>query len=320
MCFLLLVGLLAAAADGELSAEQLTPAALQQQRGKLVPLERHGLKFELFLPLSWQPPSAGDDGSATNLPPVLIFLHGRGESGAFEVTNAQSLPLQLLTNHTFTERFPFIVVVPQCPTKCMMQNHWLSSTLQGVTALVREWVLHQPDGSGVGGDRSRVYLAGQSMGGHGAWIYAAQQPRLFAAVVVVCGYMQGSRETRTITERLARTRLPVAVYHSADDVVIPVFASDKAVAALRALGYEGGSGGTDDIRPLRYVRYDHAPGPPIEEFANLVGHGSYELAFRDGELYTWLLSQRCTRCAARPHVAWHALDAGGGHGEVERRV
>ena len=41
------------------------------------------------------------------------------------------------------------------------------------------------------GDPTRVYLTGQSMGGHGAWMFAAQQPRFFAAVAVVCGYAQG---------------------------------------------------------------------------------------------------------------------------------
>ena len=111
------------------------------------------------------------------------------------MTNAQSLPLQLLSNRSFMASFPFIAIVPQCPQECAMANHWLSSTLQGVTALLRDWVLTPPSEGGLGGDRARVYLAGQSMGGHGAWIYAAQQPRLFAAVVVVCGYTQGGRET-----------------------------------------------------------------------------------------------------------------------------
>ena len=41
------------------------------------------------------------------------------------------------------------------------------------------------------GDPTRVYLTGQSMGGHGAWTFVAQQPRFFAAVAVVCGYAQG---------------------------------------------------------------------------------------------------------------------------------
>ena len=109
-----------------------------------------------------------------------------------------------------------------------MMNHWLSPTLRSVASLVHEWV--QPT---LGGDPRRTYLAGQSMGGHGAWIFAAQQPRLFAAVVVVCGYAQGGPEQTEVANRLVRQGVAVHVYHSADDSVIPVAASDEMVDALR---------------------------------------------------------------------------------------
>ena len=278
-----------------------TEETLLSRRGRLFPLERQGLHFELFLPHTWQ-------SSATL--PVLVFLHGRGESGGFSVTNAQSLPLQLLSNHSFSQTFPFIAIIPQCPHTCAMANHWLPSTLKSITSLLHEWVLHKPlrmGDTGLGGDRSRVYLAGQSMGGHGAWTYAAQQPRLFAGLVVVCGYLRGSHEGRAIGQRLSHAKLPVAIYHSADDSVIPVMAADQAVAALRQHGYEGADGGGKAALPLLYVRYDHAPGPPMEEFAHLIGHGSYELAFRDERLYAWLLSHVCTKCIAKPPAPWSAL-------------
>lgn len=221
------------------------------------------------------------------------------------MTNAQSLPLQLKTNSSFAASFPFIVLIPQCPVECAEQNHWLPGTLQSVTALTRQWIFPH-----LGGDAARVYLAGQSMGGHGAWTYAAQEPHFFAAVVVVCGYAQGSTEARRVTDRLALAGTPVAVYHSADDSVIPVDASDQMVAALRARGYSSdqyadqdggrrrGSSGPVQQLQLRYVRYDHAPGPPMAEFAHLTGHGSYELAFREASLYAWLLSHKCRTCTA----------------------
>ena len=105
---------------------QLTsPAALLEKRGTLFALERQGLHFELFLPNTWQP-----GGSPL---PVLVFLHGRGESGHFHVTNAQSLPLQLLSNRSFAASFGHIAIVPQCPAHCAMANHWLAETLQART-------------------------------------------------------------------------------------------------------------------------------------------------------------------------------------------
>ena len=301
-------------------------AILLRKRGQLVEYSRGDLQFELFLPAHWQPATASHGSH-----PVLVFLHGRGESGAFDVTNAQSLPLQLLTNASFAAAFPFIAVVPQCPSECAAANGWLPQTLQAVTSLLREWVLVSGAGAEsrnsnthLGGDRSRVYLAGQSMGGHGAWSYAAQQPRLFAAVVVVCGYAQGGREATAFAERLSKGRMAVAVYHSADDSVIPVAASDQMVGALKASGYGdaggggggngGGNGGGDGGggnggRPLRFVRYMHAPGPPMPEYAHLIGHGSYELAFRDAGLYTWLQRQTCERCSNKPPAAWHPISS-----------
>ncbi len=272
---------------------------LAAPRGQLITLKRDGLLFEQFLPRSWQPVAS----SSGQEYPVLVFLHGRGESGGFDVTNAQSLPLQLLSNRSFSDSFGFVTLIPQCPANCAMANHWLSGTLQLVTKVLRDWVMPS-----LGGDRSRVYLAGQSMGGHGAWTYAAQQPRLFAAVVVVCGYSQGSEEATAIAERLAKGRMAVAIYHSQDDSVIPVAAGDQMARVLRANGYDHGGGGN---RVLRFVRYEHAPGPPMPEFAHLIGHGSYELAFRDASLYSWLLEQKCSKCSQRPPLSWNALPGGG---------
>ena len=84
----------------------------EASRGTLSQLSDGGLKFELFLPTKWRHPAA----SASRWP-ILVFLHGAGESGGFEVTNAQSLPWQLVAgnNASFAASCGFIVLVPQCP-------------------------------------------------------------------------------------------------------------------------------------------------------------------------------------------------------------
>ena len=89
--------------------------------------------------------------------------------------------------------------------------------------------------------------------------------------------------------------LGFGLYHAADDSVIPVLAADQLAAAYRAAA-KGAEGAEE--RP-RFVRYQTAPGPPITEFQELLGHGSYELAFRDADLYAWLLSHKCHRRAVR---------------------
>ena len=239
------------------------------------------LQYELFVP------SAVQSGKKT---PVIVFLHGRGESGGFDVTNAQSLPLQLLTNASFTSSFPFIVLVPQCPWECAQENGWMDETLKSTTSILRKIIYNH------NGDVSRVYLAGQSMGGNGAWLYASKQLHTFAAVVVVCGYVY-PQDVPLVAKRLRRSKMGVGVVHAADDSVIPVSAGDEMVAALRAEG----------VVP-RYWRYAHAPGPPMSEFSHLVGHGSYEIAFRDPGLYNWLLQHECRDCGTLEAAAFRAFN------------
>jgi predicted peptidase len=237
--------------------------------------------YELFLP---------NKLSRFEKAPVMVFLHGRGESGSFSVTNKQSLPLQLLTNNTLTDTFPFIVIVPQCPEDCVELNVWTEDTLKATSEIVKDVI------SIYNGDPSRVYLAGQSMGGNGAWLFASQQRNLFAAVLVICGYGGSHEDSRLIAQNVAKSNMPAALVHSVDDSVIPVSASDIMVRYLYEFGHV----------KVRYDRYEHAPGPPIPEFEMLVGHGVYEIAFRDASIYKWLLEQRCETCST-DSTEWHSL-------------
>lgn len=262
--------------------------------GHLVAISDGKLPYELFVPKAWE---------TARPSPVLVFLHGRGESGGFDITNAQSLPLQLLSNKTFADYCPFIVIVPQCPVNCMYNNGWMDGVLEHTTKITAGVI------SRYGGDPHRIYLAGQSMGGNGAWKYAAQQLNFFAAVVVICGYAHPF-ESKVVVERLSgKNSIAVGVVHAADDSVIPVDASDSMVREFKRVGHES----------IRYWRFEHAPGPPMPEYADLIGHGSYEIAFRDPTLYAWLLSHSCSACG--PEVTtWLPLHATHARGHTHGRL
>jgi dienelactone hydrolase len=76
----------------------------------------------------------------------------------------------LLRNASFAATFPFIVLMPQCPVTCLAVNRWTNEVLEAVDQVLdKVRLLHK-------GDPHRTALTGQSMGGHGAWLYAMARP------------------------------------------------------------------------------------------------------------------------------------------------
>ena len=91
--------------------------------------------------------------------------------------------------------------------------------------------------AGVFLDPDRVYLTGQSLGGHGTWDIISKRPDLFAAAVPLCGNGNPSRVA-------AARRLPIWAFHGAQNPLVPVTGSRDLVAALRAVG-----------SPVKYTEY-----------------------------------------------------------------
>lgn len=148
-------------------------------------------------------------------PPLILFLHGRGERGRDLSRAARyGLPQEL-------ERgleLPAVVIAPQCPPETRWTDHGpeLLRLLDEVVARYHA-------------DLARIYLSGLSMGGQGAWFLASEAPERFAALTVVCA--------RSLPERAPRlASLPIWVFHGDDDEVVPVAESLAMVEALSACG------------------------------------------------------------------------------------
>jgi predicted peptidase len=264
------------------------------QAGRLQAFNEHGedprtLPYQLFVPLA---PTPLDDarGGASRTRPLLVFLHGAGD-GPFEEMNRQSLPGLLLRNRTFASTFRFVALFPcsMCASSATGGRGWGSDSFERVDRLIQMLIQTQ------GVDPARIHLTGQSMGGGGLWRYAAARTKLFAALAPVCAAMRPSAETARALccegGPAAGCCPPVWAFHGANDGSVPVGASDEMVRLLRAAGR-----GQD----VRYTRYAAAPPPPMDEYAHMTGHGSYELAYREPTLYAWLAAQRCDACAGPP--------------------
>jgi predicted peptidase len=228
---------------------------------RAVRLGGHTCRYQVFLPV---------DFDRSRLWPVVLFLHGSGERGDDGMRATQvGLGSAIRWDRS---RAPLIGVFPQAPADSTWLGEPGEAALAALDQAVREF----------GGDPTRLYLTGLSMGGYGTWYLAFLHPEKFAALVPVCGGLLphlSAASVRQIPATLgdadpyaavaARLRsVPAWVFHGAKDPVIPVTESRQMVEALRRAG-----------APVRYTEYPEA------------GHDCWDRAYGESELWEWLLAQ-----------------------------
>ena len=159
--------------------------------------------------------SLPDDYSPRGDPsPLLLFLHGGGESGHDLAKVKKHGPPQLIESG---QKLPFVVVSPQNPGA---NQFWDED------ALLR--LLDHLENT-LNLDRDRIYLTGLSRGGYGAWRLALENPDRFAALLVVSGAAPAPYASWL-------GDLPTWVFHGAKDPVIPVSESQRMVDAIKTRG------------------------------------------------------------------------------------
>lgn len=250
------------------------------------------LNYRLHIPTSGKPDtSKASDDLKTKLP-LVLFLHGAGERGDDNEAQLKHGALEFLRNGR-DERFPAIVVVPQCPKeKRWVETDWgkavgngtfpqpPSETMKLVFELLDE-LIERTDV-----DPSRLYVTGLSMGGYGSWYAAAEYfPGVskqwstersgtsettasdstggFAAMLAICGGADPGW-----ADRYASTDL-WAVHGDADPAV-PVTRSREMVAAIATQGHPG------------ELRYTELSG---------IQHDSWTATYADEDTYLWLFDQ-----------------------------
>ena len=204
--------------------------------------------------------------------PIVLALHGGGEYGRDGLSQTETGLASAIRRHA--ERFPTLVVFPQSPPGGTPGFQGLGAriALQALDNSMAEFNV----------DASRVYLTGMSMGGNGAWYLAYHNPRRFAAMVVVCGFIQSMRfdveyppiaptDSENPYAVVARKigHMPVWLFHGDADPTVPVNESRHMVVALRGEGAD--------------VRYTELSG---------VGHDAWDQAYNDATVIEWLLAQR----------------------------
>ncbi|MDC6384726.1 alpha/beta fold hydrolase [Flagellimonas taeanensis] len=213
------------------------------------------------------------DFKETETYPVILFLHGAGERGN---DNESQLVHggKLFATDYLQERYPAIVIFPQCPKESYWSNVDVDRStypikltfkydkgptkpMQMVMDLL-DSTIQQPYS-----DDDQIYLMGLSMGGMGSFELLSRRPDTFAAAIPICG----GGDPNSVSGYAKNT--PLWVFHGAQDNVVNPLQSMEMVSALLKTG----------VYP-KFTLYD---------FAN---HGSWDPAFAEPELLPWLFSHK----------------------------
>lgn len=143
--------------------------------------------------------------------PMIVFLHGSGESGDNLEKVKLHGPPKLIEQG---KKFPFIVVSPQQRDP---SAGFQAEVLKGIIVDLKK--KYRVDGD-------RVYLTGLSMGGYGTWDLAEKHPEEFAAIAPICG---GGNADKVWKLR----HIPVWCFHGAKDDVVNIAASQIMVDSLK---------------------------------------------------------------------------------------
>jgi predicted peptidase len=221
-------------------------------------------RYQVFVPREYSPSTPW---------PVVLALHGAGERGSDGLIQTEVGLGRAIRRHE--DRFPAIVVFPHVPQGANWQAEGAQVALAALDKTLNEFTT----------DTSRVYVTGLSMGGNGSWYLAYHHPNRFAAVVVVCGFVE-ARQSKDGALEYARVgpessdnlfssvaekvrTLPIWIVHGETDPAVSVEESRGMADALRRL--DGN------------VQYTEFPG---------VGHNSWDPAYDRADLFEWMFKQR----------------------------
>jgi dienelactone hydrolase len=174
------------------------------------------MRYRLMLPL---------DYDSTRKYPLVVCLHGSSGCGTDNIRQiAASVPAQFLSAPGNRTKYPAFLFVPQCP----LETAWGGiPDVPAVDSLVFESILALQKEFAI--DAGRCYVAGNSLGGYGAWHLITARPEMFAAAIPICGGGNPAL-ARNIVD------VPVWAFHGAKDRLVPVRGSRDIIQAIKNAG------------------------------------------------------------------------------------
>ena len=207
--------------------------------------------------------------------PVVLFLHGMGERGTDNKTQLVHGSKLFLDS---IDRYPGIIILPQCPPTDYWANldrshfdedslrlfkYRLDQSPHPTLGMVMELLKQLIQQSYI--DSSRIYLSGLSMGAMGAYDILWRMPNTFAVCMLVCG----SGPIEKVDDFRAT---PFWIFHGGMDRTVSTRHSIEMVDSLRARQAN-----------VRFSLYPNA------------NHNSWDSAFAEPEYLKWMFSHQLKR-------------------------
>lgn len=206
--------------------------------------------------------------------PLVFFLHGAGERGN---DNKKQLThgANLFLDQENREKFPSIVVFPQCPE----DKYWIDVSIRkelfgkgdpnfsqsidqpseqlDLVNELSEMIIKTENV-----DEKRLYIMGLSMGGFGTFETIGRWPKKYAAAVAICG-----GGNLSLAEKYA-PHTAIWITHGGKDDIVPPILSKRVYEVLKEEGAD-----------VKYTLYPEA------------NHNSWDPTFAEPELLPWLFSK-----------------------------
>jgi predicted peptidase len=150
--------------------------------------------------------------------PIILFLHGSGETGTDGVKPSQvGLGPAIKKDEG---RFPCFAIFPQSQKRTWKAGSDDANRALAILGEVEKQYKIDPQ---------RIYLTGLSMGGYGTWSLAVAHPDRWAAIVPVCGGGDPKQADRI-------KDIPCWCFHGDADTAVKVEKSRAMIGALWAAG------------------------------------------------------------------------------------
>lgn len=223
---------------------------------------------------------AGYDKNNPQKYPMIVMLHGAGESGrswtgvySYDITDPRydnnghnllhgGLEHRNAVNRPATDprAFPGIVIFPQVNNNGSWESGWSSGVLKSNGTMAATIIEHMI--SEYKADPNRIYLHGLSNGAKGTWDLSSKRPDLFAAILPMSGVGTNRPEMSKIHNTTA-----VWLFQGAYDTNPTQAGGEKMINSIIA---EGGT--------PRFTVYN-------------TGHGTWGLAYNEPDFFSWMLAQ-----------------------------